>query len=219
MLDIKLKPKIKKYGEKNSIETLKEEITGLGSGAVSSVKSDLLKEGMHDFWNQLLKTEQKFQNLHGELNEGQELDVASLEGKSKQKLDIDPGLEYGKEYTRGVLHYQEQATRVESHEIRQQIEQIMVEIKRLVDTSTVLEAQFQEVTTEYTPAKAGKYHQNFFEWMLTMIRSAREKIDDSGAWLQAIASKKGKKQYWSMFKKHGTTFGLSNERVVATQTG
>jgi|SRR3989344_1947416 len=219
MLDIKSKPKIKKYGEKNSIETLKEELTGLGSGAVSSVKSDLLTEGVHDFWNQLLKTEQKFQNLHGELNEGQELDVASLEGKSKQKLDIDPGLEYGKEYTRGVLHYQEQATRVESHEIKQQIEQIMVEIKRLVDTSTVLEAQFQEVTTEYTPAKAGKYHQNFFEWMLTMIRSAREKIDDSGAWLQAIASKKGKKQYWSMFKKHGTTFGLSNERVVATQTG
>lgn len=219
MLGIKSKPKIKKYGEKNSIETLKNEVTGLGEGAVSSVKSDLLQDGMHDFWNQLLQTEKKINDLHGELNEGQELDVASLEGKSKHKVDIDPGLEYGKEYTRGILHYQEQATRVESHEIKQQVEQIMVELKRLVDTSTVLEAQFQEVATEHVSVKAGKYHLNFFEWMLSVIRSAREKIDDSGAWLQAIASKKGKKQYWAMFKKHGTTFGLSNERVVATQTG
>ncbi|MBI4084585.1 MAG: hypothetical protein HY431_01625 [Candidatus Levybacteria bacterium] len=219
MLDAKTKTKIKKYGEKSSVETLKEEITGLGRGAISSVKSDLLTEGAHDFWNQLLKTEQKFNDLKGELSEGQELDVASLEGKSKQKVDIDPGLEYGKEYTRSILHYREQATRVESHELRQRVEEIMAELKRLVDTSAVLEAQFQEVATEQVPAKAGKYHLSFFEWMLSVIRSAREKIEDSGSWLKALASKKSKRQYWAMFKKHGTTFGLSNERVVATQTG
>src|SRR3989344_5698474 len=65
----------------------------------------------------------------------------------------------------------------------------------------------------------GKYHVSFFEWVLLLVRQARMKVEDSSAWLGAFKSKKAKKQYWSMFKKHGTTFGLSNERVVSTQTG
>jgi hypothetical protein len=44
-------------------------------------------------------------------------------------------------------------------------------------------------------------------------------VEDSGAWLSAMSGKKGKKTYWSEFKKHGTSFGMSNERSVATQTG
>jgi hypothetical protein len=55
--------------------------------------------------------------------------------------------------------------------------------------------------------------------MLTVIRGARMKVEDSGAWLSTMQGKKGKKNYWAMFKKHGTSFGMSNERQVATQTG
>ncbi|HLD02068.1 MAG TPA: DUF5660 family protein, partial [Patescibacteria group bacterium] len=60
---------------------------------------------------------------------------------------------------------------------------------------------------------------NFFEWMLSVIRIARMKVEDSGAWMAALSSKKKGKGYWQMFKKHGTTFGMSHERNVSTQTG
>ena len=50
--------------------------------------------------------------------------------------------------------------------------------------------------------------------------SCREKkVEDSGAWLGKVQGKGAKKGYWGMFKQHGTTFGLSGERSVATQVG
>ena len=60
---------------------------------------------------------------------------------------------------------------------------------------------------------------NFFEWMLAVIRAAREKVEDSNAWLGTVKGKGAQRNYWNMFKKHGTTFGLSGERAVATQVG
>jgi hypothetical protein len=83
----------------------------------------------------------------------------------------------------------------------------------------VLQIEFKEVAIEQRIVNPGKYHTSFFEWVLSAIRIARMKVEDSGAWLSASKGKKAKKDYWQMFKKHGTTFGLSNERVVATQTG
>jgi len=55
--------------------------------------------------------------------------------------------------------------------------------------------------------------------MLSMIQIARRKVEDSGAWLAVMHSKKKSREYGAMAKKHGTTFSLSNERVVATQVG
>ena len=83
-----------------------------------------------------------------------------------------------------------------------------------------MQVQFAEVTIDQPPAEVGTYHVNFYEWLLSVIKIAREKVEDSSVWLQAINTKKNKKMgYWGMFKKHGTTFGLSHERNVATQTG
>ena len=72
---------------------------------------------------------------------------------------------------------------------------------------------------EQTTENTGTYHQNFFEWMLHMIRQAKEKVEDSEAWLNVSKGKGSKKGYWNMFKKHGTSFALSSEQSVATQVG
>ena len=99
---------------------------------------------------------------------------------------------------------------------------IIIELKRLAASSQELEIEFKDVVMTQNVVKPGKYHQGFFEWVLIVIRNARVRVEDAGAWLSVMHGKKGKKQqqnYWQMFKKHGTTFGLSNERVVATQTG
>ncbi len=221
MLGLKQKKKVNKYTEKSPFEAISEELLGLGKGVATSGK-DFVEEGRQDVLVQLLNVEKKVRKLSGDLANGQELDLGSLnqaQEENKPKSEAAPGLDYGHEYTRDVLQYTERSTRVESQEIKQRVEEIMVELKRLVTTSAVLEAEFKQITTDQVPVKAGKYHLNFFEWMLSVIRSAREKIEDSSSWLAALSSKKSKRQYWAMFKKHGTTFGLSNERVVATQTG
>lgn len=123
-------------------------------------------------------------------------------------------------YGSDVLQHAERATHQEAREISQKLQEIMNELRRLVSTSKVLEMEFADVSVEQAPTQAGEYHLNFFDWLLLTIRAARQKVEDSGAWLATAKNKGGKKGgYWGMFKKHGTTFGLSNERSVATQTG
>jgi len=82
-----------------------------------------------------------------------------------------------------------------------------------------LEVEFKAVVVEQRPVAIGKYHVNFFEWMLSVVRAARIKVEESGSWLSAMSGKKAKKDYWGMSKKHGTSFSLSGERVVSQQTG
>jgi hypothetical protein len=123
------------------------------------------------------------------------------------------------DYHRDIVKNRERASKGELKEMNRNIEQIKIELSKLVSTSQVLKLEFAEVTVEQSTTTVGQYHLNFFEWMLAVIRSAREKVEDSGAWLGAVKGKGAKRGYWGMFKKHGTMFGLSGERAVATQVG
>ena len=202
-----------------------ESIREFTSGVAGSVKHDLAEEGAKDLYKQLLgkyeETSHGAQRMAGDLEEGQEFDLSS-HGESEQQTtvrrDIDPGLEQYN-YYREIARSSEHSQKRESYQMDRQVEEILIEIKQLIDTSKEIETEFKFLAVEQTPVEVGKYHIHFFDWVLTTIRSARMKVEDSGAWLSAMSSKKGKRNYWSMFKKHGTSFGMSNERSVSTQTG
>lgn len=199
----------------DSIEALK--------GLPSSVKNAVVTEGKNiasDFWKQLLKpasgNEQRGQEQPqkgGELKPGEELDLQKLEKKIQA---IEPGINYARE----IVHAEKRIRTQDEHQTKVKIQEIVVEIKKLTRSSKELAVQFKDVEKmEHIPANAGKYHANFVEWVLSMIRSAREKVDNTLSWTTALHSKRKQKQYWSLFKKHGTSFGLSSERVVSTQVG
>ncbi|RJQ36989.1 hypothetical protein C4559_04675 [Candidatus Microgenomates bacterium] len=210
----KQKKQAKQFVSENAVEALR----GIGQGVVNSFKKDVTQGIASDFWAQMLgKNEKAKKNKEaGDLNEGEELDLSNLKKKENTSdLSIDPGIDYRREILQGEKRIIQETTRG----IEVKIQEIIIELKKLTSTSQELQAQFKEVTIEQLPVNPGKYHLTFFEWLAVQIREARLQIEDSGAWLSACKNKKGKKQYWSMFKKHGTTFGLSNERVVATQTG
>jgi hypothetical protein len=82
--------------------------------------------------------------------------------------------------------------------------------------------EFGGFTVQQTTKEPGKYYINFFEWLLIVIKTAQEKVENSRAWLNTVKGK-GRKgdtpDYWQMYKKHGTSFGPSSERSTATQTG
>ena len=211
----------KQYINNNTIESV-----SLGRAVIQSLGNDLAKGGAKDVKEQLfgidLAEHYRRQKITGDLVEGEELilkyssknDLAPQE-INKPKMDIEPGIDYFKE----VVHGEKRIIRENAKLVQSKIEEILIEIKKLASAQKGLEIKFGTVVVEQIIVDPGKYHLNFFEWILSVIRLARMKIEDSGAWLAAFQSKKTKRQYWAMFKKHGTTFGLSNERVVATQTG
>lgn len=182
--------------------------------------ADQLKPASSDFFDQLFgrntyKTEalSAGEKQAGELSEGEEFDLSAFE-QEQNKIDIEPGIDYRRE----ILHSEVASTK-ETRELEGQIAEIISELRQLITASSELQTQFKEAAIEQRIEKPGKYHLNFFEWMLIVIKTARMRVEDSASWLSMFASKKKQKQYWNQFKKHGTTFGLSNERVVATQTG
>jgi hypothetical protein len=209
----------------NPIETAKD----FGSAAMDSFKKDIIhdigKPVVDDFFAQLFGTETPAEKTKsaksGELKPGQSLDLKGMRAASsheKQKNhNILPGIDYRSE----IVHGRERSIKRENQEITRMVEDIKVELQKLLAATKELQKEAAKEPLLASPANAGKYHVNFFEWLLITIRQARAQVEDGSAWMHAMSSKGQKKggNYWNMFKKHGTTFGMSHERNVATQTG
>lgn len=103
-------------------------------------------------------------------------------------------------------------------ETKKQIDAIRAELKQLIVS---LKGLHQEVQTAVSQEDVdpGIYHLNFYDQLRTFIHVLRQQVEDSRSWLASFQSRKKKMGYWNMFKKHGTTFGLSNERSLATSAG
>lgn len=137
----------------------------------------------------------------------------------KAHSNAEAAIDYHGKFRKEIMQSRERASHSELNEMQSNIEQIKVELSKLVASSQELKLEFADVSVEQSATSVGQYHLSFFEWMLAVIRTAREKVEDSGAWLGTVKGKGAKKDYWGMFKKHGTTFGLSGERSVATSVG
>lgn len=108
--------------------------------------------------------------------------------------------------------------RAEEQGIKEQIEAVRAELKALAASIKNLNQDIQKAVVE-VPVDPGIYHLNFFDRLRGILKLMREQIDDSRSWLSMSTNRKKKMGYWGMFKKHGTTFGLSHERNLATQAG
>lgn len=197
MFNKKQKKQAGKYVDLNPVEAIRD----LGSSAVDQMF------GVGDY-----SEKSKNKNASGDLLEGQEIDLSR---ESTPSSYVEPAYDYRREIIHGETKIQQENSRI----IQVQIQEIIIELKKLTSASNELKIEFKDATTAQLPVNAGKYHVSFFEWLLASIRTARMRVEESANWLSMFTSKKKKRQYWNMFKKHGTTFGLSNERVVSTQTG
>lgn len=202
----------KEYLDQNFVESFQD----IGSGVMDSFTSDLGKGLMTGIREQILgrDKEPKKKSNSGEMTEGEELNLKNLK-EDTRRTDIEPGLDYSAD----VVHGEKRIAKEQEYAIQNQIEQIFAELQRIIASSKQLEVEFREVKVAQKPTKAGKYYITFLEWVLLQVQTARMRIEDSASWLAVFKSKKAKKSYWNMFEEYNTTFGLSNERIVATQTG
>ena len=107
---------------------------------------------------------------------------------------------------------------VREQQIAKEIEAIRVELITLVKTVKEVDFTITKAVMEI-PVKPGVYHVRFLERIRRLLKLIREKLENSQTWLKQFMSKKKQRMYWSLYKKKGTSFGLSGERVVSTQTG
>ena len=210
-MNTKIKKKHQNYTDKNPLEVLK----GVGAGVVDSAVNDFAKQGVSDLWEQLLggSSEDKSHNA-GDLEEGQELDLKK-HGKSEKREHAAPAINYHHE----IVEVEKRATSENQREIRSKIHEIQIELDNISKASAEVAMQFKQIEVEQRIESPGEYHVTFLQGLLNFARKIFMEVKDSGTWLSAMKSKKKQKGYWAMFKKHGTTFGLSNERVVSTQAG
>jgi len=107
----------------------------------------------------------------------------------------------------------------EQNQVKTQIESIQIQIKELAKDQVGLMEEI-DITAFQAVVSPGKYHQNFFERLLHLIKLARKKVAESKTWLQ-MHNHRGqcKSAYWQGVKKSGTSFMLSADRTVSTQSG
>ena len=222
---------LSKAFDQNPIEALRKSLEDKAVKPLAKAAEEEAKEVLSSLWEQLLGPSKK---SGGEMKEGEainfsnkyegtepnkeqkDLDSLLEEKRSNEKLlRVDAGIDYRSE----ILHAERRINLSERREMSQKINQIIEELKKLAKSSRALEVEFREVVVTEAPVNPGKYHLNFFEWMFSIIQSARLRVEESANWISAVSSKRSKKDYWGLSKRHGTSFSLSGERVVATQVG
>ncbi len=202
-----------------------EMLRGIPGGIVQSIKDSAKNTIDAKQWETYLgfgKEEKQKHKRFGEMRPGEEIDLRSVYKEEEEKqipnLDIAPNIDY----FRDIRNFEKTATVKLNRETNSKIQEILIELKKLVATTQELQTQFKDVAVTQTVVNPGKYHESFFEWLLSIVKSARKKVEDSGAWLSAMQSKNSKKSYYwrnADEKVGGTSFQLSSERVVATQVG
>lgn len=217
--------------DQNPIEAVRD----IGQGVIDSLKRDLGPEEVtNTLWRQLLKPtaertrkdasitveqstreDPRAARVSGDLEEGQEIDIF----KKEQWARVEPGINYHDSFRKELAHFGEKARTKETKQLRTKVEEIQLELMKLSKSSQELKVVFKDISVQTLPEAPGKYHLNFFEWILATIRTARMQIEESASWLSVVSGKKNKKNYWTLAQKHGTSFSLSGERVVAQQVG
>lgn len=194
----------------NPVEQLKNLSTGVVQD-LSEVPAGIFDEAL----KQIGLKEQK-QPLSGEIN------LLTKEEKTSQKTEQKESADKARQL-RAVQTQEREIYSAKQKQLEQQIGKVMQELKaevaKLQAQTSELTGEVKSITVESMPAKVGAYHLNYFEWVISMLRDLRKKVSESRHWLALWNQKKKQKGYWAMFKKHGTSFAMSEERAIASANG
>jgi hypothetical protein len=190
----------KKPQNKRNNATILESLRDIGGGVGKTITKDVAGKVAQD----------AFASLFGSMPKNQEF------GRNQRIEFPQPEhVQSGKkapEFNRGAIIHADQL------HIKQELESVRAELKSLSQTIKQFTQEVDKAIRE-EPIEPGIYHVNFYQRLRSLLFLLREQIDDSRTWLMVSKGKKQKKQYWGLYKKHGTKFGLSSERTMATQTG
>ncbi|CAN5176832.1 hypothetical protein BH09PAT1_BH09PAT1_1000 [soil metagenome] len=194
---------------------------------VSAVPDDFFSQllGMGDFEKsdhaeskgaEEAKPYEKFTLYDSDRKSSSHVDAKAESPKAERKPAIAAAMDYHAEMARGS----ERSSKKEKRELQMHIQEITQELQRIIASSSkMLQVEYGSYQVSAAPKDVGKYHTNFLAWMLNVVRTARQQVEDAGAWMAVAKGKGSKRGYVQSSKSMGTSFTQSNERSVATQTG
>lgn len=197
--------------KQNVLETLKD----LGSGVTDSLKTDLFQNGSEDFFRQLMGTMPSQEKRSGNLNPGESFSMGNvLAGKEEEnkRLRAQISLE------RQLSSDEKKVSQDKTNELRVQLQALTQEVVKVAQSTGNL-AEATQVAMIQAPAEPGVYHIIFFQNVLDFLQSFRMKIDQAATWLQGSNKRAQKKNYWSMYKKKGSSFLLSPDHYLQRSAG
>ncbi len=196
--------------KRNVIESLKD----LGSD-FGAQGADLLKSTSEDFFKELIGVQSTPQNRSGEIKAGESIEMnAVISGKEEEnkKLRAQISLE------RNLAADESRLSQEKMNELRVQLQAIIAEIAKLAASTGDLATQ-TEIAMIEVPVNPGVYHVIFFEKVLEFLQSFRKKIDQAVVWLGSANKRAEKKNYWTMYKKKGSSFLLSPDHYLQRSAG
>ncbi len=107
----------------------------------------------------------------------------------------------------------------EQEEVKQKIQEVLEELKNLAKELATIGSEIDKAVHEAV-VNPGTYHVNFFEALRRYLLQLRKKASESKNWLAISQQRKNAQNHHQTgVKKSGTSFMLSSERTVATQSG
>lgn len=182
-------------------DSILEALRDLSSGVGKTVSRDVAGRVSSDVLSSLFG---KMPNRQGEMQANEQISLGS------ERRSMNP--------VRRPEVIRQPMIRREEVNLKQQIDAVRQELKAIAQSLKSLQQEVQKAVDD-VPVEPGIYHLNFMARLRSVLLILREQIEDSRSWLALFTSRKKQKNYWGMVKKHGTKFGLSSERTMATQAG
>lgn len=194
----------------NVIESLKD----LGSSTGTQI-TDLIKNTSNDFFRELIGIPSQNNNISREIAAGEEVKISQI--LSDQNSEIR-NLKTQVAAIKNMESEQRKIGEERMVELRIELQAIATEIIKLASATQNL-AQETEIAMIEVPKNPGIYHKAFFEKILEFVISFRKKIEDASIWLKSINERSKKRNYWSMYKKKGSSFLLSPDHYLQRSAG
>lgn len=204
----------KNNSKTNNRANLVEAIKDIGSSTAQSLSNDLVKETSNDFIRELLGIK-KAPKRSGDLIPGESLEFSEVfSGKANETEKYKKQIILERNISQETSAYSEKRT----NELRMQLKTIQEEVIKLAGSTQNL-AKETQIAAMQVVVEPGEYHLTFFEKILEFIRSFRKKIDNASMWMNSSNKRAEKKNYWSTYKKKGSSFLLSPDHYLQRSAG
>lgn len=209
--------KTQKAKVKNQVKTknVLEAINEIGSQVVDTAKNEV-KATSDEFFRQLLGQQRIMQqNRSGELPVGQSLQMNEvMNGQAEKNKKLEEQIFF----ERRLFNEERQETGKKLNELRLRLQAIQAEANKMV-ASTVNLSQEIKIAVMQGATTVSEYQINFYEDIIQLISAFRKKIDNAVVWMQSQSKRAEKKNFWSQYKKKGSSFLLSGETYSQRNTG
>ena len=204
----KIKSQIK---SKNVLEAINE----IGSQVVTTAKNEV-KATSDEFFRQLLG-QQKLQQekRSGEVAVGQSIQMNEVMSGQQEK---NKKLQEQMFFERRLFNEQRQSTGEKLNNLRLRLQAIQTEATKMVATTAGLSQEIK-IAVMQGATNVSEYQINFYEDIISLIVAFRKKIDNAVVWMQTQSKRSEKKNFWSQYKKKGSSFLLSGETYSQRNAG